>query len=222
MWPQSHHDLLTILQGMLFRMYMFFSCALSSWRHWLLLCILAAHSKTSPMPLQALLWWKPLSLTFHNFSVLVSTLLTPECMGTSFWLFMVRLRVCSSSAGTCLLYPSIILLDWSSLPTLCRSMILCDVTHYRVWALLLSSFPFLSLHSCIFLLVSSPVLLCDSSPSLPSVGCLSASQPCSPGRNSAIFNHSKSRLRVSCANPLSWKAQRLEALGLQLFIASFF
>lgn len=182
-----------------------FSCALSSWRLWLFLC-------TSPICSGNQLYPQ----TFY-FTVLVPTLLTPYCMGTSFWLFLVRARACSSSAG---MWPQWFL--WAG-PLCPRLVCASDITHYCagvVWALHLSSFIFLSLYSSFLLLVS--LSLCYSvmfSPSLPN------NQHHTPVQQTEIQQFliiHKSCLGVTCPNLLSWKPHRPVALSFQLFTTSVF
>lgn len=158
--------------------------------------------------------------TFYTFSVLVSTLLTPNCMGTSFRLLAVRVRVCSSLLAHGPLHPSMFSVGWSSL----SKVSMCK-WYNPLWCWHgLSSAPFLlSLSFPLFLLSSScmsfPVLLCNFSPSL------SNNQHHTPVHQTEIQRFliiHKSCLGVTCPNLLSWKPHRPAALSLQLFATSVF
>lgn len=217
--PQSHHDLLTILKGMLFHFKEF---------TFFLPCFVQLKALVTPLyssfSEQDITYATPGIIyngnqlhpqTFHSFSVLVSTLLTPKCMGTSFWLLIARLKVCSSSAGT---WPLVLIshsLSWSPLSTLHGVVSMCKwYNTLQCWHGL-SSAPSFLFSSCF----SFHVLLCNFSPSLLN------NQHHTPVHQTEIQQFliiHKSSPRVSRPNLLSWKTQRPAALCFQLFITSFF
>ena len=96
--------------------------------------------------------------TLYSFSVLESTLLTPKCMGTSFWLLWSGWGSAPLLLAHGPLHPSIISGGWSSLSTLRRSVSTCKwYDPLQCWQGLSSPPFFLSLPFSPFLLSSSCV-----------------------------------------------------------------